>query len=705
MSSSTPTNPLPIQSSTAIQLAAQQSDQTVRVPDDVILEILRKTSIPAIGACRAVCKRLNEILKPDNNWQSIFFSLFPNLKLNPINNFRLACKKQHFLNSNPDKGVFATRRINDEQDLICHQIVIGNEKLYVAYTGLIKIFDINSNEWIASLDPEQPVKVFPWDGKLVGKLLDNTIKVWDLQSLTSIATLQGHDPDKSTISLITDEGEMICISQDLDMRIVNLNTHQCSGPFLLNLNSDILSYASHSRKLYLGNRDGQIIIFDLEKQQQTGQLDGHNEPIYAMAASNGKLYSIAAKMKVWNLESKTCESTWDLGDPSDDPRYMICAMKIVGNTLIYARSDDIIIRDLVSNKMKLKIKGDCFVFNRLDFADNAKIFGSASFNKAIKVYDFAAEDEVVLREIIYQLESRDYYAKGIHADALQRFSRMPPHIKEKVYAHLFEMLTANDLLNGEYYEGIVEDAFQNQCGQFSSFALKIRAIQCYLDSEKARPLPKKPLLECLGIVSKEQYSEKLKCRPEYLRQIGLLSSQDLEVICSLSSEIEALPIEQAAHDEMNFRDNAVRAKADKRRIALSDLTDQMSQKVKKNISETKRCGVLLYDGFMPLIAFESWLDAFQSKLAQILEKCNGTPALIVQAFQSSEYNLLAEELNSLVEEFKKLDNDHQIAKLSAYVNQFGILKAWEELHKQKTFKLSGLPDEAKSLDRLLQMGT
>jgi hypothetical protein len=703
MSSSTPANPLPIQPSTAIQLAAQQGDQIARGSDDVILEILCRTSIPAIGACRAVCMRLNVILKPDNNWQRIFFSLFPNLKLNPINNFRLACKKQHFLNSNRDKGVFATHIINGGRNPICEHIAIGNENLYAAHSGgLIKIFDVNSLEWKASLDPEQSVQVFPWNGKLVGKLRDNTIKVWDLQSLTSLVTLPERDPGKTTLSMITDAGELVCISPDGDLRITNLNIYQCSGPFVLNINSEIVSHASHGRKLYLGTRDGQIIIFDLEKQKQTGQLDAHGELVSAMAASNGKLYSIAIEeLKIWDLESNTCESSWNLGDPSDAGRCTITAMKIVGDTLVYALSGDVIIWDIASKKMKLRIKGDGFVFKKLEFIDNSKILGSGSFNKEIKVYDFATEDEPVLRAIIRGFKRSDYFAKEYQADALQRFSRMPPYIKEKVYEHLYEMMNFSN--HGEYYEGIVEDVFFDQYGQVSSFSLKARAIECYLNSEKSRPLPKKPLLASLGIVSKEQYSEKLKCRPEYLRQIGLLSSQDLLTICSFSPQIQVLPIEEAAN-ETNFRDNGVKVKADNRRIALFDLADQMSQKVNKNIAETKQCGVLLYDGDMPWIGFETKLNAFQSKLQKILDECDGSPALLVKAFQSSEYNLLAEELNSLVEEFKKLDNEHQVAKLSTYINQFGILKAWEGLHEKQIYKLSNLLGEAKGLDRILQMG-
>jgi WD40 repeat protein len=718
MSSSASTNLLAVQPA---KVAQPVVDQTAQASDDVILEIFSRTSIPAIGALRIVCKRFNQLLLPDNNWQRIFFSLFPNLKLNPSNNFTLACKKQYFLNSNRDKGVFVTSKLLDwgNQTALNGQILLsGNKLCALGNYGEIKVFDIDSNQCINTIQlPRDNIdKAFLWNGKLVIKFPDNDIDIWNLEGFNCEHRLLGHSLEKDAFSSMTDQGELICISPDRRLKIVDLNTRNSVGlgPFSLNINGDVFSCASHGRKVYLGSEEGEIKIWDLEEQKQTGQLNGHDTSVNVMTVSNGKLYSIAKhEMKIWNLTSNACESTSNLADSSDGNDRPIVSMQIVDDMLICALGGDVILWDLVSNKRKAKIKGNGLI-SSLKCVNDGRIFTGSHHYAYVKVWDLAAEDKTVLNEIINRLGywNEDSYDPDAPAEAMARFSKMPPHIKEKVYTYLYETFDALGLLDEEYYvldedyyEGIAEDVFHNQLGQHSTNDAKIRAIKRFLASKKAPPpLPKKPLLVSFGIVSKEQYSEKLKCRPEFLRQIGLLSSQDLETICSFSPEIAALPIEQAVGDETNFREKSVKAKADNRRIALSGLIDQMCQKVNKNIVETKQCGVLLYEGEMPWIGFETKLNAFQAKLAQIVDGCNGSPALIVKAFQSSEYNILAEELNALVEEFKKLDNEHQVAKLSAYINQFGILKAWEELHKQETFKLSSLPAEEKSLDRLFQMG-
>jgi hypothetical protein len=218
-----------------------------------------------------------------------------------------------------------------------------------------------------------------------------------------------------------------------------------------------------------------------------------------------------------------------------------------------------------------------------------------------------------------------------------------------------------------------------------------------------QPPPKLPLLLThLGIELEKDYLEKLKCRSGHLQKIGILSPKDLSFICSVSN-LSQLTIHEIVEVEGDFRDNNVKMMAQTRKTNLETLMEELSKGVESKIQETNTCGVLLYDAECPWISLQQKLKAFQTKFNEIAEQAN-TAKSMVEAFNLKNYQGLAGELNAFVQEFQALDRDHQIAKLHAYVNQWGILTAWDTLRSQGVLNLSALPESGRSLQKLLQMG-
>jgi hypothetical protein len=190
-----------------------------------------------------------------------------------------------------------------------------------------------------------------------------------------------------------------------------------------------------------------------------------------------------------------------------------------------------------------------------------------------------------------------------------------------------------------------------------------------------------------------------------LHQIGIVSAGDLKLICSPFLDIQRLLIEEDSAMGENFRNNAVKAKADRRKGSLFTLSAQLSQIVAGKIKETNTCGVLLYPDESPWINFQNkMLNPFQAKLEAIVQGCSDLPKLTVEAFETAKFNCLAAELNSLVEDVQTLDRQHQVAKLHSYVNQFGIVRAWTNLHGQGIQSLENLLPDQQTLPLLLQMG-
>jgi hypothetical protein len=181
-----------------------------------------------------------------------------------------------------------------------------------------------------------------------------------------------------------------------------------------------------------------------------------------------------------------------------------------------------------------------------------------------------------------------------------------------------------------------------------------------------------------------------------------LSPKDLNIICSISN-LSKLNIQEIVEVEGDFRDDKVKAEAQSRKTNLETLMEELSEGVESKIQETKGCGVILYETECPWISFQKKLKAFQTKFTEIAEKAT-TAKSMVEVFNRENYQGLANELNTFVQEFQALDRNHQIAKLHGYVNQWGILKAWDTLRSQGILNLSELAESKRSLQQLFQMG-
>src|SRR6267154_3250702 len=81
-----------------------------------------------------------------------------------------------------------------------------------------------------------------------------------------------------------------------------------------------------------------------------------------------------------------------------------------------------------------------------------------------------------------------------------------------------------------------EYAFHNQHGCFASLLQKNQAAVKFKQSLKEKWGEDLPLLLVdLGIVSKEEYSQKLNCRPDFLPKIGICSPADLQALWNFKS--------------------------------------------------------------------------------------------------------------------------------------------------------------------------
>jgi WD40 repeat protein len=699
------TNPISSTEPNSLSLTAtpSQNSPLLKLPSEILVEILRSLSLPEVGMSRLTCKHFYEALQDDFVWKILFRSHFPKVIKEIKGDYQQAYKHQYLLNSNLTNGIYTENMLQSNGDQV-QSFIVHDDKLYSGSSdNTIKIWDLNSNQCIATLSGHGK-KIYSLalhNGKLCSGSSDGKIKVWDLNSNECIDTLLDHVT--AVNSLAIHDGKLYSCSWDGIIKIWDLNSNQCIAT-LIGHTGAFNSLAIHDGKLYSSSSDG-IKIWDLNSNQCIDTLIGHIRAVKSLAIHDGKLYSSSrdGTIKIWDLNSNQCVATlsnersdWSLSSLliHEDKLYSACSSTCGSVSVIK-------IWDLNSNQCIAVLFSDHRSPTATVICSSLAIHkGKLYSGSRLKIWDFTASHDAVFAEIAEQFLDEDPITR---LNAAQRFLRMPQTARNKVYGELYLLIKGR--LTNDYW-GCAEHAFHGKNGQFSTPQEKAQAIRDYLSAETELELSSQ--LQCLnplGILTKEECLKKLGCRPGHLQKIGIISAEDLKIICPLSIDVQTLTIEEDSGIQENFRDHEAKQKAYQRQKALSDLSDKLTQVVTSKIQETDSCGVLLYKGECPWVSLQSKLTVFREKFDAIVQQCNDLPKLTVEAFQIAKYNELANELNILVGQFQTLDCDHQIAKLHAYVNQWGILKTWTRRQNEGTQQsLKDLPESERTLQKLFQMG-
>jgi hypothetical protein len=677
-------------------VSIQQNSPLLEMPLDVILEIFKRLwPQDFLQVCQSTCQQWNQIFSDDMVWRNLLQNHFPYYRIpTEMRNFQKGYKLHNF---NLTHGVYASHSL-ESVDRPPFLILGASEgKLFTcSKDNTIKIWDLNTNTCLATLagHTEWVWAMAISDGMLFTGSDDSTIKIWDLNTKTSLATLTGHTASPysalvgrtgGVFSLAVSDGKLFSGAEDCTIKIWDLNTKACIATLRGHKNT-VTSLAVSNGELISGSSDGMLKFWNLNTRACIASLEGHLGEVTFLGFFGGELFSASADnmIKIWDLNRKTCLGT--LAEHTGAIRFL----DFFGGKLFSASADHKIkIWDLNTKSCLATIAGDT---DRLlsNAVSEGKLYLQDS-KGTIKILDFSAEHSAVFEEVANLLDSD---SRKTIRQAMDRFSRMPKAARSKIYGELYKILKPLNLIRNDYL-GCGEHAFHHLQGESSTPAQKAEAI---------RKADAHPLLQHLGIVSTQDYSEKLGCKPAHLQKIGLFSLDDIQLICSPSIDVQKLSKEVEVEESLNFRDNKVKATAHQRKKTLFDLSKLIAEAVKKKTEETNSCGVLIYPSENPWTSFQEKCQAFQVKLEGIVHECKDLPELTVEAFQVDKYNGLVEELNALVEELHLLDRDHQIAKLHAYVNQWGILTAWENRKAEGIESISQLGTDEQTLRNLFQMG-
>ncbi|MBS0604661.1 MAG: WD40 repeat domain-containing protein [Verrucomicrobia bacterium] len=470
-SSSSPIQPSTTSTNTTTHSKATtpQSSGLVNLPSEILVKILEMLSIREFGSMNRTCHQISWVTTNDAPFH-LLTHFFPNFrKTDPNQTYLEALKEGHITNSNLAKGVYVSH-ILEENNMIQGPLASDGQRLIFSSRDYsIKVWDLNTNTCTATLQGHRgPVRRLAVDGqRLFSGSNDKTIKIWDLTTNTCIATLQGHSDEIG--GLAVDGQRLISGSYDKTIKIWDLTTKTCTST--LQDDGYVTEIYLNEQTLFSGSSNPTIKIWDLNTNTCTAILQGHNATVLSFALKGQRLFSASYDhtIKIWDLTTNTCIATLQGHNDS------VYSLALDGQRLFSGSRDDTIkIWDLNTNTCTATLKGG--TENLIDLAFHGQRLFSTHQSSGVKVWDFSAPHRAVFEKIADLLTSED---ATVRQDAINRFNRMPTTAKNAIYGELYRIIQpfAKD------YFGCAEHAFHNQYGQSSTPKQKAQAILNYLNKK------------------------------------------------------------------------------------------------------------------------------------------------------------------------------------------------------------------------------
>jgi WD40 repeat protein len=228
------------------------------------------------------------------------------------------------------------------------------------------------------------------DGRLaVSASLDETLKVWDLESGSELKTLRGHNGCVYSVAMSTDGRLAVSASQDTTLKVWNLETGQVTHTLeghTFPVGGVALS--PDGRRAISGSWDMTVKIWDLETGREIGRLDGHTKSINGVAASADWKRAVSASedgtLRVWDLEAG--EELHTLEGHSDD----VWAVAISADgRLAVSGSEDATVKvwDLQTGRVSRTLKGHAWPVYGVAISTDGRFAVSASGDETLKVWN------------------------------------------------------------------------------------------------------------------------------------------------------------------------------------------------------------------------------------------------------------------------------------------------------------------------------
>jgi WD40 repeat protein len=262
----------------------------------------------------------------------------------------------------------------------------------------VRIWDVDTGECVKILrghtDNVFGVSFSPNNQYVVSGSGDKTVRIWDVESGDCIKTLKGHTGDVNDVSFSPNNQYVVSGSGDNTVRIWDLESGDCIKT--LEGHTDYVrgvSFSPNNQYVVSGSNDKTVRIWDVESGDCIKTLEGHTNMVMGVSFSPNNQYvvsgSIDKTVRIWDMESGDCVKTLE-GHTS--PVYGVSFSP--NDQYVVSGSSDKTIRiwDVESGDCIKTLEGHTHWVNGVSFSPNNQYVVSGSSDKTVRIWDVESGD-------------------------------------------------------------------------------------------------------------------------------------------------------------------------------------------------------------------------------------------------------------------------------------------------------------------------
>ncbi len=276
----------------------------------------------------------------------------------------------------------------------------GQRLASASYDKTIKLWDVQSGTSIATFtghtDSVNDLAFTPDGQRLASASSDHTLKLWNVQSGQAIVTFNGHTDSVWSITCSPDGKTLASASNDKTVKLWDV----ASGRELATLTGHSASvntifFAPDGKLLATGSTDKTVKLWDVRSRQVVATLTGHEDLINSIAfAPDGQTLASASwdgTVKLWDLNSKRELATF-AGHTS---RVWAVAFAPDGKTIASGDDNGLVkLWDVRSRQPLRTLRGHAARIWSLAFARDSQTLASGSNTGTVKLWNTRSQPDV-----------------------------------------------------------------------------------------------------------------------------------------------------------------------------------------------------------------------------------------------------------------------------------------------------------------------
>ncbi len=258
----------------------------------------------------------------------------------------------------------------------------------------VKVWDLSGETpreqaSLLGLSMEVADVAFSPDARLVAAVgsLGSQVKVWDVESGATIANLKPSASDSSSVAFSPDGALLASSGWTPALSLWDTKTWS-KGSDLTGRTAYQLAYTPDGDTLAAGLSDGGIALWDVERGQETAVLQGHTQPVRALACSPDARRlasgSVDGTISLWNPETHGGGSAL-VGHAGE----VTCLAFAPSGTILASGGKDASVRlwDVVSHRQVGRLNGHESEVSGVAFLPDGKTLVSTSLDGTIRLWN------------------------------------------------------------------------------------------------------------------------------------------------------------------------------------------------------------------------------------------------------------------------------------------------------------------------------